>query len=97
MERLFWQNNGNACLGLGSLADNFLLCEHRQKSREFTEIPFGQFRLNSNLRFLAKNSNARYTKSRRVSEKIVLGFLGKIFDGFYRLTLEVVNEIWQER
>jgi len=40
-----------------------LLFEHRQKSKEFPEIPYGQFRINSFLRFLAKNSNARSTKS----------------------------------
>jgi len=78
MGRLFWRSNGNVRLGFGSLADNFLLFEHRQKSQEFTEIPFGQFRLNSILRFLAKNSNARYTKSLRISEKTVPGFLAKI-------------------
>jgi hypothetical protein len=54
------------CSGFGSLAENFLLFEHRQKSQEFIEIPYGQFRLNSYLRFLAKNSNARYTKSLRI-------------------------------
>jgi hypothetical protein len=54
--------------GFGSLADNFLLSEHRQKSQEFTEIPVGQFRINSNLQFLAKNSNARYTKSPRIKD-----------------------------
>ena len=69
MEQSFWQNNENVCLGFGSLAEDFLLFEHRQKSQEFPEIPFGQFRLNSNLQFLAKNCNARYTKSLRVSEK----------------------------
>ena len=53
------------CSGFGLLADNFLLFEHRQKSQEFTEIPYGQFRLNSILRFLAKNSDARSTKSLR--------------------------------
>ena len=84
MEQLFWQSNGNVCLGFGSLADNFLLFEHRQKSQEFTEIPFGQFRLNSNLRFLAKNSNARYTKSLRVSEKTVPSFLAKISNASYK-------------
>jgi len=42
------------CSGFGSLADNFLLFEHRQKSQEFPEIPSGQFRLNSNLRFWLK-------------------------------------------
>jgi len=34
--------------------------------------------MTTNLRFLAKNSNARYTKSLRVSEKTVPGFLAKI-------------------
>jgi len=48
---------------LGSLAENFLVLPHRQKSQEFPEIPFGQFQINSFLRFLAKNSNARYTNS----------------------------------
>jgi hypothetical protein len=62
----------NICLGFGSLADNFLLFEHRQKSQEFPEIPCGQFRLNSNLRFLTKNSNAHYTKS------LALGALHKL-------------------
>jgi len=52
--------------GFGSLADNFLLFEHCQKSQEFPEILYGQFRLNSFLRFLAKNSNARYTKFPRI-------------------------------
>jgi len=52
--------------GFGSLAENFLLFEHRQKSQEFPEIPCGQFLLNSFLRFLAKNSNARLTKFPRI-------------------------------
>jgi len=66
------------CSGFGLLADNFLLFEHRQKSQEFPEIPFGQFRLNSNLRFLAKNSNARFTKFPRIGGGSGLGFLAKI-------------------
>jgi len=53
-----------------------LLFEHRQKSQEFPEIPYGQFRINSDLRFLAKNSNARYTKSLRfgLEKDICSGF-----------------------
>ena len=77
MEQSFWQSNENACLGLGLLADNFLLCEHRQKSQEFTEIPCGQFQINSILRFLAKNSNARYTKYPRIRGYITLVFWPK--------------------
>jgi hypothetical protein len=65
-------------LGFGLLAKNFLLFEHRQKFQEFTEIPCGQFRLNSFLQFLAKNSNARYTKSRRIRGVSRPRFLAKI-------------------
>jgi hypothetical protein len=60
------------------LAKNFLLFEHRQKFQEFTEIPYGQFRLNSFLQFLAKNSNVRYTKSRRIKGVSHPCFLAKI-------------------
>ncbi len=61
------------CSGFGSLADNFLLFEHCLSLRESeaTEAisrllrSFQSLAMTSFLRFLAKNSNARYTKSLR--------------------------------
>jgi len=73
----------------GSLAENFLLFEHRQKSQEFPEIPCGQFRLNSNLRFLAKNSNVRYTKSLRIRGRGRPRFLAKISIALHKLSFEL--------
>ena len=78
------------CSGFGSLADNFLLFEHRQKSQEFPEIPCGQFRVNSFLRFLAKNSNARYTKSLRIKGIGRPHFLAKIPKVFANYLLHVI-------
>jgi hypothetical protein len=75
------------CSGFGSLAENFLLFEHRQKSREFPEILFGQFRTNSLLRFLAKNSNARYTKSPHI-RVMSRYFLAKIPIALHKLSLK---------
>jgi len=62
--------------GFGLLAENFLVLDHRQKSQEFPEIPCGQFRINSSFRFLAKNSNARYTKFPRIRRVSRPRFLG---------------------
>jgi len=83
------------CSGFGSLADNFLLCEHRQKSQEFTEIPFGQFRLNSFLRFLAKNSNARCTKSPRIRGMYRPRFLAEIPIPLHKLSFKCWQ--WERR
>jgi len=70
------------------LADNFLLFEHRQKSQEFPEILYGQFRINSILRFLAKNSNARYAKYPRIRGIGRPRFLAKIPRVLYKLSFK---------
>jgi len=78
-------------LGFGSLAENFLVFDHRQKSQEFSEIPCGQFRINSSLGFLAKNSNARYAKSLRIRVESGSFFWLKFPKFFAKLSFKFQN------
>ena len=88
------------CSGFGSLAENFLLFEHRlslrvpienrddesglRSSRTFSVRGF--LAMTSFLRFLAKNYNARYTESPNIRVMSRPRFLTEIPNTLYKLS-----------